>query len=297
MAWLPGRRTAPRAARSMPMNTSLIGRSYPETRYRVTAEATERYARATNETNPRFFEGAADLIAPPLFPVVYHPRALGLAIGDPELGIDFKRALHGEQDMRFRAPIRPGDEITTKARIDSIREKGTGETISLDLVSHNQDGVEVESTLFTLFVRGPSGGSKGEGSSVLAPSASEPVACVAQQLDSDQTYRYSEASGDRTKIHLDADAARRAGLPGIIGHGLCTMAFVSRALIESCAEGDPVRLERLSVRFALPVIPGEMIETHITSGEEAGVYRFDTLDPRGAPVVTQGRAEIATDPR
>jgi acyl dehydratase len=277
----------------MPMNTSLVGRSYPETHYRVTAEATERYARATNETNPRYFEGAADLVAPPLFPVVYHPRALGHAIGDPELGIDFKRALHGEQDMRFRAPIRPGDEITTTARIEAIREKGTGETLSLDLVSHNQDGVAVESTLFTLFVRGPSGGPKGERPKEDAPTpASEPVARVAQQLDPDQTYRYSEASGDRTKIHLDADAARRAGLPGIIGHGLCTMAFVSRALIDSLADGDPSRLERLTLRFALPVIPGETIETRVWAGDEDGLYRFETLDARGAPVVSQGRAEI-----
>ncbi len=282
----------------MSMNKSLVGRSYPETRYRVTAEATEGYARATNETNPRYFAGATDRVAPPLFPVVYHPRALGHAIGDPELGIDFKRALHGEQDMRFRAPIRPGDEITTTARIDAIREKGTGETISLDLVSHNQDGVEVESTLFTLFVRGPSGGPKGERAKEDTPApASEPIARVAQQLDVDQTYRYSEASGDRTKIHLDADAARRAGLPGIIGHGLCTMAFVSRALIDTLAEGEPARLERLSLRFALPVIPGETIETSIWAAEGAGIYRFETLDPRGAPVVSQGRAEIGKESR
>ena len=40
----------------MPMNTSLIGRSYPETRYRVTAEATQKYARAINEDNPLFYE-------------------------------------------------------------------------------------------------------------------------------------------------------------------------------------------------------------------------------------------------
>jgi len=277
------------------MNANLVGRSYPATRYLVTAEATQRYARATNETNPRYFEGAADLVAPPLFPVVYHPRALGHAIGDPELGIDFKRALHGEQEMRFHAPIRPGDEITTTARIDSIRHKGTGETISIDLVSHNQHDVPVESTMFTLFVRGP----RGDGRAKEDPPApaSEPVARVSQQLDPDQTYRYSEASGDRTKIHLDDEAARRAGLPGIIGHGLCTMAFVARALVDTLAEADPARLERLSLRFALPVIPGETIETAIWGGEEAGVYRFEARDPRGAPVVTHGRAEIGGEGR
>ena len=87
----------------MPMNRSLVGRSYPATRYRITAEATERYARATNETNPRFLdaESSGGLIAPPVFPVVYHARALAGPIGDPALNIEFKRALHGEQEMVF----------------------------------------------------------------------------------------------------------------------------------------------------------------------------------------------------
>ncbi|MCP4004365.1 MAG: dehydratase [bacterium] len=282
----------------MPMNTELVGRSYPETRYRVSTEATQKYALATNDFNPRFFEGAPDLIAPPVFPVVYHPRALGQAIGDPELGIDFKRALHGEQDMRFHAPIRPDDEITTAARIESIRAKGTGETITLDLVSHNQNGVLVESTLFTLFVRGPSGAPSNdrEKSAAERPApASDPIARVAQQLDDDQTFRYSEASGDRTKIHLDEGAARRAGLPGIIGHGLCTMAFVSRALIDELADGDPTRLARLSLRFAQPVIPGETLETSIWSSDTPGTFSFETVDPRKAPVVSQGLVEIRSE--
>ena len=280
------------------MNRDLIGRAYPETRYRVTAEATEAYARATNEANPRFFAGAADVIAPPVFPVVYHPRALGQAIGDPELGIDFKRALHGEQDMRFLAPIRPGDEITSTGRIAAIDDRGTGETITLELESRNQEGVPVESTRFTLFVRGPSGGGGGSrerAKETRGRSRASPSRRIAQTLDADQTFRYADASGDRTKIHLDAEAAKRAGLPGIIGHGLCTMAFVSRALIDALADGDPTRLARMSLRFAQPVIPGETLETSIWRADTAGHFRFETSDPRGTPVVSQGQAEIRAD--
>jgi acyl dehydratase len=279
----------------MPMNTQLVGRTYRETRYRVDHEATESYALATNDDNPRFFAGSPDLIAPPIFPVVYHPSALGLAIGDPELGINFKRALHGEQDMRFHAPIRPGDEIRTAARIDSIREKGSGETITLDLVSHNQDGVLVESTLFTLFVRGPSNTSEGERTKPAvehAAPAIDPVARVTRRIDPDQTFRYAEASGDHTKIHLDEGSAHRAGLKGIIGHGLCTMAFVSKVLVDELAGGEPTRLARMSLRFAKPVIPGQEIETTIWNAESPGTFRFETLNPRKAPVISQGLAEI-----
>ena len=40
-----------------------------------------------------------------------------------------------------------------------------------------------------------------------------------QRIDDDQTYRYSEASGDPMPIHLDEEFAKQMGLPGIIAHG------------------------------------------------------------------------------
>jgi acyl dehydratase len=275
----------------MAMNADLVGREYPASTYDVEADAIRAYARACNETDERFLsEDDAAVVAPPLFPVVFHMRAAGKAIGDPELGIDFKRALHGEQDMRFAAPIRPGDRIETTARIEAIEAKQSGETLALALRSTNQDGTVVDETLFTLFVRGPGGPS----ASASAPPQEhgEPLARLRQQIDEDQTYRYSDASGDRTKIHLDADIARRAGLPGIIGHGLCTMAFTARAVVEAVAGGDPTRLQRLAVRFAKPVRPGQIIETRIWAGA-AGGFEFETYAPDGTAVITAGRAVIS----
>ena len=161
----------------------------------------------------------------------------------------------------------------------------------------DQAGELVEETSFTLFVRGE--GRKDEKGAAAQPPRKDatpaPLAEIAQQLDPDQTFRYAEASGDRTKIHLDAEAARRAGLPGIIGHGLCTMAFVSKVLVDELAGGDPTRLARMSLRFAQPVIPGEKIETTIRTTDRPDRFSFETVDPRGAPVVSQGIAEIRAE--
>ena len=52
-----------------------------------------------------------------------------------------------------------------------------------------------------------------------------------------------------------------AGLPGIIVHGLCTMAFTSKVAIDKLCSGDPTRLKRLRVRFSRPVLPGQTITT------------------------------------
>jgi acyl dehydratase len=280
----------------MAMNRDLIGRSYGTSTYRVEPEAVIRYARATNETNRRFLdaESRGGLIAPPVFPVVYHARALGKPIGDPALNIDFKRALHGEQEMTFHRPVRPGDVITTTPAIEDIRDKGSGETIAIRLRSENQAGELVEETLFTLFVRGQERkDGKGAAAQPSRPdSAPPPLAEVAQQLDPDQTFRYAEASGDRVKIHLDPEAAKRAGFPGIIGHGLCTLAFVSRAVVEGVGGSAPARLRRISVRFAAPVIPGEVITTRIWPAGDTGAYAFETQDPRGKAVIRDGRAVV-----
>ncbi|MBW2416812.1 MAG: MaoC family dehydratase N-terminal domain-containing protein [Deltaproteobacteria bacterium] len=285
----------------MAMNRELIGRSYPPSTYKVEEGAMVKYALATNETNPRLLDPGCDgsLVAPPVFPVVYHARALGKAIGDPELSIDFRRALHGEQDMTFHRPLRAGDVVSTTPSIEDIRDKGTGETLAIRLRSVDPSGELVEETLFTLFVRGqPRGEAAGESPRKKTPAptahADEPLAIVPQGLDADQTFRYSDASGDKVKIHLDPEVAKKAGFPGIIGHGLCTLAFTSRAVIEGVAGGMPERLKRLAVRFALPVIPGETITTRIWPARDGaeGAYAFETRDPRGQLVISDGRAVV-----
>ncbi|HTY54432.1 MAG TPA: MaoC/PaaZ C-terminal domain-containing protein, partial [Candidatus Binataceae bacterium] len=112
----------------------------------------------------------------------------------------------------------------------------------------------------------------------------------------DQTFRYAEASGDLNPIHVDENVARMAGLPGIIVHGLCTMAFTSKVIIDNLCGGDPARLKRLRVRFARPVFPGQTITTKVwqdgaTDGRR--VYAYETYNPEGRAVIRDGVAEVA----
>ena len=109
-------------------------------------------------------------------------------------------------------------------------------------------------------------------------------------MATDQADRYAVASGDDNPIHVDADTARRAGLPGVILHGLCTMAFAQRDLIDRLADGDPARLKRLAVRWASPVFPGETLT--LQGWGTAGEVRFATMNAAGKPVVVNGRATI-----
>ena len=69
-----------------------------------------------------------------------------------------------------------------------------------------------------------------------------PIGDLSVHVDDDQTFRYRDASGDQMPIHVDDDFAKQVGLPGIIAHGLCTMAMTSQAVLRLAADSDPSRV-------------------------------------------------------
>jgi len=124
----------------------------------------------------------------------------------------------------------------------------------------------------------------------------EPDAEATQAYDADQTFRYAEASGDPMQIHLDEEFAKSVGLPGIIIHGLCSMAFTSVAVVERFTPDDPSRLRRLAVRFASIALPEQTITTRLwAAGEREGraCYAYETTSDAGAVVIKDGWAEIS----
>jgi acyl dehydratase len=67
---------------------------------------------------------------------------------------------------------------------------------------------------------------------------------------------FADASGDRNPIHLDDEAARSGGLPGVIAHGMLTMAFLAELLTRSAPVGG---VESLDARFVAMAFPGDVI--------------------------------------
>jgi len=279
----------------MPLNKSCVGKQYPPVVTEVTLDAIQKYARAYNDDNPAFFDAnrAGGIVAPPMFAVVVAWNALMAAVMDPDVQADLLRLVHGEQDMEFLHPIRPRDVISASAKITSIETKASGETVTVALDASNQARQVATKMIFSAFIRGSRNrdAARSEAAPV-EPARGEPAFTVAQTIDNDQTYRYAEASGDRNPIHVDENVAKMAGLPGIIVHGLCTMAFTSKVAIDKLCNGDPTRLKRLRVRFSRPVLPGQTITTKVWR-EADKVFAFETFNPNNQPVIKSGLAEVA----
>ena len=145
----------------MTVNTETIGKTYEPATYTVGREKIREYANAIGAENPVHHDadaakaaGYRDLVAPPMFCVVYSSRAMGPAVLDPEVGINFATMVHGGQVFEWGEPVCAGDEITTFAKVTEIYEKDGKGFYVFESVSSNQDGDETVRGTWTNIVRG-----------------------------------------------------------------------------------------------------------------------------------------------
>ena len=145
----------------MPVSTEAIGKTYEPTTYAVGREKVREYAAAVGETNPLHYDvdaaraaGYADVVAPPMFAVVFSSRAVGPALFDPDVGLNFAMMVHGGQEFRWGPVVVAGDEITTAASVKDISERGGMGFYVFESVSRKQDGETVCTATWTNIVRG-----------------------------------------------------------------------------------------------------------------------------------------------
>lgn len=210
--------------------------------------------------------------------------ALTLAQWAPDVlggagAFDVGNALHGSQVLESRAPMPASGELTMKASVSAVWDKGSAAVYD----------VTVESDCFlatwSLFApgRGGFGGERGPGR---PPAIDAEPAWTAELPTADNAALLYRLLGDRHHIHVDPEAAAGIGQPRPILHGLATLSAATLVLAER-AGAHPADLSRLEGRFAAPVFPGETLEVR---GWDGGA--FDVTSSRG-PVLAGGLATFA----
>ncbi|MBB4853402.1 acyl dehydratase [Mycobacteroides chelonae] len=271
-----------------------------EQSFEVTADRTIAYAKATNDPISQHVQG---VLAPPVFAVVPAMNLMAEATMSVVPDALMLRILHGEHDFRFHRPIKPGETLSVRAKPIGIEGKSSGVVVTTLMETRSAThGDLVNEQYFIGFFRGGEfDGSVGETS----PNHSFDISLrerdadyeFVQQFDADQTFRYAEPAGDPMPIHLDDAFAKQMGLKGIIIHGLCTIAFVSHAIIGAVSPKDPSTLKRLAVRLSKPAIPCETITTSAWRSIAGGnqIVSFETAgdEEPGKFVITDGLAEFA----
>lgn len=289
----------------MDFDLGQLGRWTDDRLFVVTPDATIAYAAATNDALPAHMSGE---IAPPMFAVV--PALMGVAtdamdsIWVSKLAGDYDtRSLHGEQSLFVHEPIVPGMTLRSRAAPVGLERKSTGTLMMTRTETRDEQDRVLNTMTFVNFLRGiqieEDVGEPAPSLDLPAPlrDDSRPSATMTYQIDADQSFRYADASGDMGTYHIDDTVAREAGFPGVIVHGLCTMAFAARAIVESSCDGDSRRLRRLGVRFTRPLLPGQAIRIRIGSAGDLDGRSFSTFevdDEAGEGVIRRGIAEVSS---
>jgi acyl dehydratase len=145
----------------MALKTDAQGKTWEPATFEVEAARIAQYAGAIGADSPLHRDpeaaraaGFRDVVAPPMFCVVYSGPALGPAILDPEVGMNLGAMVHGGQEFDWGEPVCAGDEITTTVSCTSIEERDGKGFYVFESVSVNQDGAETVRGTWTDIVRG-----------------------------------------------------------------------------------------------------------------------------------------------
>ena len=92
---------------------------------------------------------------------------------------------------------------------------------------------------------------------------------VLEPVTAEMLRAFAEAAGDPNPIHLNEDAARQAGLPGIIAHGMLVASWVSRRAQDLIVQNQPgARLTGFQARFKGMTRLGDRLRIRATLQEK-----------------------------
>lgn len=235
-------------------------------------------------------DGVAQRVLPTYGVIVADPSLALALVGD----FDPADAVHGAQGVTVRAPLPPAGSVDVVAQVVRIVDKGPGGNAIIDLSARARDAdtgrtlVETTSTVVVRRAGGFGGAPASRQKAEPFPDRSSDIE-VTQVTSSGQALLY-RLSGDRNPLHSDPHFAARAGFSRPILHGLCTYGFAGRALLAELCGDDDSRFRSMDARFTAPVLPGEVLTTHIWRTGD-GEARFRT----SAHGADDGESRIALD--
>jgi acyl dehydratase len=200
--------------------------------------------------------------------------------------------LHGDQTFQFYKPIHAGERISCSVSILDIIDKGSGEVVKISALSSDEDGNKLVESLWGLFIRGIGSGQRPSKRNRNDNATKEVKENIFQEkiiMPINITETYSKAANDMNPIHLDVDYATRAGLPGIVVHGMCTMAMSVQSIIQNYLNGDSSVAESIGVRFSAPVFPGDELEISGFKSDSSPSLSFEVIRTSdGVKVIKDG---------
>ena len=242
---------------------ALEGRSYGPHSYRLCQEKSAEFLTAISAEPGRWQQHAHPGMAAALLFVVA-PELLA----DPALGGAAASILHGDQSFSWHRPLVLEENLEVRGRVSRARSRAGVWFIAFELHASDSQGELLEGS--STFVAGGEAAPPGDSAEEPEPSPhqraandpalpeplprpGEPVTPLRRSASRADLVRYAAATRDWNPIHWDHEAARAAGLPGVVAHGLLQAAWLCDAAVRHSP--DPAPLAAARIRFRSPLRP------------------------------------------
>lgn len=248
----------------------------------------------------RLVDEVDQVVVPSMAAVVASPGFW--ARDEKSMEIDAARLVHGEQRITLVRPLPAHGRVVGTSRVSRIVDKGEGKgaLITVCKTLRSEQGEHYGKAWQLFFCRGDGGFSTSGATDLILDDEPLPLLEASPSREPDQCVRYAVRNdaallyrlcGDTNRLHIDLEAARRAGFPRPILHGLATYGLAAVAAIRAFASGDAPKLHGLDARFSAPLYPGEEVEFRIWD-EGAHVALEGHVAARGAVVISHAQARF-----
>jgi hypothetical protein len=126
------------------MNTAIEGKVYEDVAFEVTAERVAAFREVFGETRD---------VIPPTFLTAVEFAAFPAVLEDPNLGLDFARIVHGDQEYEWRRQPREGERLIARSRIASAKARGNTAFLTIETEVRDSDGGTVAVCRATMIER------------------------------------------------------------------------------------------------------------------------------------------------
>ena len=129
------------------MNPEAEGTVYPDVAFVVDPERVARFRAVFGQ----------DQGVPPTFLTAAEFAVIPRVVEDENLGLDFTRVVHGSQEYTYARPVRVGETLTVRARLEVVKRMGINGYLTLVMEFLDEGGAHVATARSTMIERGPDG--------------------------------------------------------------------------------------------------------------------------------------------
>ncbi len=275
----------------------VVGATYGPYRVGIAKEKVSEYAAATGDLADRW-----ENHAPPGYAAALLFVAAPHFLEDPRVSPFTGVLVHVDQSFTWHRPIPVGEQVSVIGKVERVRERGGSFFVTFTAEVDDGAGERLlDATATFLMGEGdaPSPGDDGgepavwkrelnETPSVRPRPAVGETVSLAKSASRIDLVKYAAASGDYNPIHYDHEAARSAGLPGIVVHGLLMAAWGLQVATMMTPRPDPIA--HVKFRFRSALRPGLAAEATATRADEAA----DGGDCQVAIQIVSGDTKLVT---